>query len=159
MKHKPSDDQPMAMFVNYKNKLMLANSDHIDNSFQASAERCYDINIATKTGKDEIKKWTSHSLRVGACVLMHLANATTLDIQFRLRWKSDCFKIYLRDLQGIAICHKNQIISIITDDESDNNDTQNSIAQRQDTEEVKNFPSFLLPVHVGCQSSSLFIKQ
>ena len=38
MKHKLSDDQPMAMFMNYENKLMLANSDHIDNSFQASAE-------------------------------------------------------------------------------------------------------------------------
>ena len=37
-KHKPSDDQPMAMFVNHKNKLTLANSDHIDDSFQASAQ-------------------------------------------------------------------------------------------------------------------------
>ena len=137
----------------------MVNSDHTDNSFQASAQRCYDVNTATKTGKDEVKKWTSHSLRVGACVLMHLANATALDIQFRLRWKSDCFKICLRDLQGIAIRHKNQIISVITDDESDNNDTQNSIAQHQDIEEVKNFPSFLLPVRVSCQSSSLFIKQ
>ena len=73
----------MAMFMNQKNKLTLANSDHIDDSFQASAQQCYDINTATKTGKDETKKWTSRSLRVGACAPMHLANATALDIQFR----------------------------------------------------------------------------
>ena len=113
--------------MNHKNKLTMVNSDHIDKSFQASAQRCYDINTATKTGKNDIKKWTSHSLRMGACVLMHLANATASDIQFRSRWKSDCFKICLRDLQGMAICHKNQIVSVITDDESDNKDTQNSI--------------------------------
>ena len=33
----------------------MVNSDHTDNSFQASAQRCYDINTATKTGKDEVK--------------------------------------------------------------------------------------------------------
>jgi len=46
----------MAMFVNHKNELTMANSDHIDDSFQASAQQCYDINTTTKTGKDDMKK-------------------------------------------------------------------------------------------------------
>ena len=47
---------------------------------------------------DDLDRFTSHSTRVGACVALHAANISALNIQHALRWKSDAFLIYLRNL-------------------------------------------------------------
>ena len=38
---------------------------------------------------------STHSLRVTACVLLHEAGMDGTYIKLRLRWKSDCFEVYL----------------------------------------------------------------
>ena len=52
--------------------------------------------------KKALQKWSAHSLRVGACVLLHATGFTPLDIQWLLRWRSMAFMAYLRNLAGLA---------------------------------------------------------
>jgi len=44
----------------------------------------------------------SHSLRVGACVALHAAGASDVQIQFLLRWKSNAFMNYLRKIGRLS---------------------------------------------------------
>ena len=48
-------------------------------------------------GLDKIK-WSSHSLRVGACVLLHSNGFQDYQIRHLLRWKSNAFMAYLRNV-------------------------------------------------------------
>ena len=44
-------------------------------------------------------------MRVGACVLLYSSNASADTIKWRLRWKSDSYRMYLRDTAAIAQTH------------------------------------------------------
>ena len=57
------------------------------------------------TNIDEIQKFSSHSLRVGACCLLFACGYPPEFIQRVLRWKSDAWKDYVRDLIVAAIKH------------------------------------------------------
>ena len=48
--------------------------------------------------KKAVQKWSAHSLRVGACVLLHAMGFTPLD-------RSIVFMAYLRNLAGLADRH------------------------------------------------------
>jgi hypothetical protein len=54
-----------------------------------------------KHAKD-LQLWSSHSLRVGTCVVLHAHGFTGPQIQFLLRWKSDAFMANLRNLGFLA---------------------------------------------------------
>ena len=58
---------------------------------------------------------STHSLRVTACVLLHEAGMDGSYIKLRLRWKSDCFEMYLRNSNRITLRH-NLAITEDTDD-------------------------------------------
>ena len=62
-------------------------------------------NLHPTTNKKELQKWSSHSLRVGACVVLHSMGFSALDIQWLLRWRSNAFMAYLRNLAGLADRH------------------------------------------------------
>ena len=53
----------------------------------------------------QLAKFSSHSYRVGACVQLHAANQDAEFIKFRLRWRSDSFKMYLRNIPALARKH------------------------------------------------------
>ena len=53
--------------------------------------------------KEALKRWSAHSLRVGACVLLHALGFTAEQIQFLLRWRSLAFMTYLRNTALLAI--------------------------------------------------------
>ena len=55
-----------------------------------------------KNEKGAINKWSAHSLRVGACVALHSMGFSPLDIQWLLRWRSQAFMAYLRNLALLA---------------------------------------------------------
>ena len=57
------------------------------------------------TKEEARNKFTSHSIRVGACVLLHEAGRTATFIKDRLRWKSESFMEYLRDTASLAKQH------------------------------------------------------
>ena len=55
--------------------------------------------------KADLEKYTLHSIRVGACVLLYELNKSAAFIKDRLRWRSDSFMDYLRDTPRIAALH------------------------------------------------------
>ena len=55
--------------------------------------------------KKTLNLWSPHSIRVGACVLLQAAGKNSDFIQQRLRWLSDAYKVYLRNLPQLAQQH------------------------------------------------------
>ena len=50
----------------------------------------------------DIRRWSAHSLRVGACVVLHAMGFSGIDIQWILRWRSMTFMTYLRNVAILA---------------------------------------------------------
>ena len=79
----------------------------IQTILQMSAKEVYGI-----AKKEELKKWTTHSIRVGAAVKLHEAGKDGSYIKLRLRWRSDTFMVYLRNTRKIAQAHMEAINQI-----------------------------------------------
>jgi hypothetical protein len=79
------------------------------------------MNEAAKAvyGTDDLKQagmsFTPHSLRIGACVLLHSQGMDKEMIKFRLRWCSDAFMAYLRDVPSLAAAHNQAMNSASLD--------------------------------------------
>ncbi len=54
---------------------------------------------------DDLKKYSAHLLRIWACVLLDKAGKSPEYIKKRLCWKSDSFRMYLRDTTKIQPQH------------------------------------------------------
>ena len=54
------------------------------------------------TSKKELARFTAHSIRVRACAVIHTNESSIFIIQVRLRWKSDAFKFYLRNVESLV---------------------------------------------------------
>ena len=59
-------------------------------------------NLDPVKDKDELARWSSHSLRIGACVILYTMGFTETHLKFLLRWKSDAFMSYLRNVAAVA---------------------------------------------------------
>jgi hypothetical protein len=55
--------------------------------------------------KAEVGQCSSHSIRVGASVILNVARFSEMDIMSRLHWKSDAFKVYLCNSNVLAAKH------------------------------------------------------
>lgn len=75
----------------------------IERHMREVASVVYSFN--TKAHKTDIQRWSSHSLRVGACVLLHSQNFSASQIKFLLRWRSDAFMVYLRNVVPLSDQH------------------------------------------------------
>jgi hypothetical protein len=87
---------PLAVFSDTglsSGKPVLICSTHIKASLQHAATEVYGI-----TDPAALSRFSAHSIRVGACVALHAAGIQQQDIKFALRWKSDSFYNYLRNL-------------------------------------------------------------
>ena len=107
LKLKIPPDQTIAVFIDSKKgikKKCFIDNVHISSILQEAASKVYNI-----TSKEEIARFTSHSIRVGACVLLHGLNQSSEDIKFRLRWRSDSFRMYLRNIIQLAERHRDAI--------------------------------------------------
>ena len=54
------------------------------------------------TDPKELARFSAHSLRVGACVILHAQGLTESQIQFILRWRSLAFMANLRNLMALS---------------------------------------------------------
>jgi hypothetical protein len=72
----------------------------IERFMRSIAVAVYDLHPVKD--KKALQKWSAHSLRVGACCLLHAMGFSPLDIQWLLRWRSNAFMAYLRNLAGLA---------------------------------------------------------
>ena len=75
----------------------------IEKTMRASAARVY--NLHPIKDKVALQKWSAHSLRVGACVILHTMGHTESQIQWLLRWRSLAFMLYLRNVAILADQH------------------------------------------------------
>ena len=92
--------EPLAVYGIKGSKKFIFNTE-VKDEMQKCATKIYKL-----TDSEEIQRYSSHSVRVGACVTLHATGASDLTIQIRLRWKSLTFRDYLRQVQQIQDEHK-----------------------------------------------------
>lgn len=96
------NDIPLAIHTNDNGKASYITSKEIELHMRAAATEVYGLNPNTTAGKQSLSRWSSHSLRVGACVILHAMGFTDIQIQHLLRWRSLAFMVYLRNLGFLA---------------------------------------------------------
>jgi len=103
-------NHPIAVFSD-KGHVVCVHHTLVERSLRRVASIVYQI----KSDKT-LLLFSSHSIRVGACVLLHSLQQDPLFIQFRLRWRSLSFMNYLRNTPRIAALHNLVFNSGNTDD-------------------------------------------
>ena len=97
----PRDDLPLSIYYDLDStSIRNITSTIIDQQLQSLATSVYNLN--PRTDQTTIKKFTAHSLRVGACAILHAMGFEGYEIKRLLRWKSDAFMDYLRNLTVLA---------------------------------------------------------
>ena len=81
---------PIVVFLTSRKTIRYIAHFMVEQTLKLLATKVYNI-----TNKQELQKYTCHSLRVGACVLLHSSNASADTIKWRFRWKSDSYRMYL----------------------------------------------------------------
>ena len=102
------EDMPLGVYCTYrthKGSRVIKDVVHFDDSsinkdLREAASEVYNI-----TNPKDLKIFTAHSSRVGACVLLHAAGKNPEYIKYRLRWQSDSWKFYLRNVTALAVQH------------------------------------------------------
>jgi hypothetical protein len=61
-----------------------------------AASRVYQLD--PKKHSAELKRWSAHSLRVGACTILQAIGFSATLIKWLLRWRSDAYMTYLCNL-------------------------------------------------------------
>ena len=112
------DDHPLAIFksASFQNKNKPESISYIFHSQVEKSLRILAAKVYSISSKSELQKYSCHSLRVGACVLLHSSGAEALTIKFRLRWRSDSFMEYLRNTPKLAAMHTHVLSTTNTDD-------------------------------------------
>ena len=90
-------NQPLAIYHRADGKFQYLSHKQMESLIRRAALKVYNLHK-----KEDLSRFSCHSLRVGACVLLHLAGFSAESIQFELRWRSDSFKDYLRNILNIA---------------------------------------------------------
>jgi hypothetical protein len=85
-------------------------SDIIRKYLREAASAIYHIDANTSDGQATLAHWSSHSFCIGACVILYAASFTDTQIKHILRWKSDSFRHYLRNL-AIIISRQNDAMN------------------------------------------------
>ena len=93
---------PLAIFAGPLGRPTSITASNVAQSLRQAAAIVYNIDPATPVGRADLTRWSSHSLRVGACVILHVNGFSSSEIQFLLRWKSDAFMQYLRNLGTLS---------------------------------------------------------
>ena len=95
--------ETLATFKNDKGLVCQITNEHISTCLQASAKRVYRM-----SSKEELNKFISHSIRVGACVLLSEEGHHHDFIKLRLIWISEAFLDYLRNTQRLEDLHASE---------------------------------------------------
>jgi hypothetical protein len=88
---------PLSIYVTSFGTQRLVNAKDISRCMQYLAGAVYHIH-----DPKELSRFSAHSLRVGACVILHAQGLTESQIQFILRWRSLAFMAYLRNLTALS---------------------------------------------------------
>ena len=137
---KVAQDKPVAVYATHTktsgdweaDKIHYVTDIEINKVLKEAAKAAHGI-----TDPKDLQKYTSHSIRVGACVLLHVSGKSPDFIKFRLRWRSDSFRMYLRNLPALALQHVEAIQqaqekSSSSDNES-NSDIDSSVTENSES--------------------------
>jgi len=94
-----ADDHPVSCYK-VKGKLTYLTGKRVAALFREAVK-----NIYPNMSKFDLARYSAHSLRVWACVLLDEANMSPHFIQARLRWMGNSFRMYLRDTGVIQDKH------------------------------------------------------
>jgi len=89
----PVMDVPISIFRLDNKKIQNITDKLVEKTMRELAFSVYGI-----TSKAALSKFTCHSLRVGACCILQAAGAKPEFIKEQLRWNSDSWQVYTRDL-------------------------------------------------------------
>ena len=84
---------PLAVYRHTDGRRLFITESDVTDSLRAVASEAHNI----PAGNAELAKWSSHSIRVTACNLLHRQKFLDSYIKNRLRWKTNCFQMYLRN--------------------------------------------------------------
>jgi hypothetical protein len=87
-----TDKQPMAVFVNKNGKTKYLTGNKFSDVLCTFARK-----VHPDLSEDEIKRFSSHSGRVWALVLLDEAGMSPDFCKSRLRWMGESYRLYLRD--------------------------------------------------------------
>jgi hypothetical protein len=82
---------------------------HINTALHSAATTVYNVMEPA-----DLAWFSSPSIRVGACVALHAAGIPQQAMKFTLRWRSDSFYTYLRNLPGQAARTANAVVNFQT---------------------------------------------
>jgi hypothetical protein len=94
------DNMPVACYKTKKAPLLYITGSRITTLLLEAVKK-----VRPSTSADDLKKYSAHSLRVSACVLLDEAGMSPSFIQKCLRWLGDSFKMYLCDTKTIQDKH------------------------------------------------------
>ena len=86
-------NHPVAVYQHRNKKCYFITDGDVADILRLAASAAHNIPAGDKT----LNKWSSHSIRVTACNLLHRQMFSDSYIKNRLRWKSECFCDYLRN--------------------------------------------------------------
>jgi hypothetical protein len=88
----------LAIYKDANGSVRALDNTIIEEIMRDVAANVCNINPLTAAGRKRLQRWSSHSIRVGACVILYACGFTPTHIQFMLRWKSMAFMVCLRNL-------------------------------------------------------------
>ena len=91
-----SPSQPLSVYQGPDGKVYNITTVDIDSLLRLAASKVFKLDPVTH--RATLQLWSSHSLRVGACTLLYSKGFSEMEIKYLLRWKSDAFMTYLRNL-------------------------------------------------------------
>jgi hypothetical protein len=100
---------PLALFQHGKDVFHITDG-AIEATMRALASHVYQLD--TTKDKEALQRWSSHSLRVGACVILHSTGRNSTEIQHLLRWRSTAFMAYLRNTTLLADTQRESLQSV-----------------------------------------------
>lgn len=103
-------DCPIAVYKTAKGTVKHISNEDVEDILRAAAKKVHKV-----TNTKELARWSCHSIRVGACIRLQLLNKPAHFIQMRLRWKSEAWQDYLRNLPELADAH-NEVIHALAEE-------------------------------------------
>ena len=93
-------NHPVAVYLTPTHDVRRITAAQVTTQLRVCARGAHNI-----TSKQALSRFTTHSIRVGACLLLFMASHTAEFIKKRLRWRSNTFIDYYRDHPCLALMH------------------------------------------------------
>jgi hypothetical protein len=87
---------PLSIYRHSNGSIYNITSTDVETGIRNAASKLF--NLDPIANRAELQMWSSHSLRVGACTTLYAMGFHEMEIKHLLRWKSNAFMTYLRNL-------------------------------------------------------------